>query len=99
MKSVKTNNQDHWVVYMIQTVSGRFYTGITNNIHKRWQAHLNGTGAKFFRSDKPQHILFQEFAIDRSSASRREYQIKQLTRQQKWILIRTQSPFRSEIIE
>ncbi|MGH1470189.1 MAG: GIY-YIG nuclease family protein [Cellvibrionaceae bacterium] len=85
----------YWVVYMIQTVSGRLYTGITNNMQRRWSAHITGKGAKFFRSDKPKQFIFQEPAKNRSVASKREHQIKKLTRQQKSVLINTQSPFKS----
>ncbi|MGI1678043.1 MAG: GIY-YIG nuclease family protein [Cellvibrionaceae bacterium] len=83
----------YWVVYIIQTVSGRLYTGITNNMQRRWEAHITGKGgAKFFRRDKPKQLLFQERAENRSTASKREHAIKQLTRQQKFLLIKTQSP-------
>ncbi len=88
-----TAQQKDWVVYIIQTVSGRLYTGITNDVQRRWQAHVSGKGgAKFFRSDKPKQLLFQEKATGRSEASKREFEIKQLSRQQKFSLIKSQSP-------
>lgn len=86
-----------WYVYIIQAVSGRLYTGITTDISRRWQQHSSGkTGAKFFRGDKPKQLKLVEEASDRSSASKREAAIKQLSRQEKLELIKSQpldSPF------
>lgn len=82
-----------WYVYIIRTLRDRLYTGITTDIERRWAAHVSGkTGAKFLRSDKPAQLVMVEVASDRSSASKREAQIKRLTRQQKLLLIRAQGP-------
>jgi len=77
-----------WLVYIIECDDGSLYTGITNHLPKRWHAHCNGTGAKFFRSRRPKQVVWCEYSHDRSSASQREYQIKQLSRLQKLDLIK-----------
>ncbi len=79
-----------WCVYIILSSDQRLYTGITNNLPRRWQAHRNGNGARFFRGRRPQTLLYRETQEDRSSASKREYQIKQLKRDAKLALIATQ---------
>ena len=80
-----------WAVYIILSSDQRFYTGITNNIEKRWQAHSHKkTGAKFFRGRSPKQLVYVETEHDRSSASKQEYQLKRLTRLQKLNLVETQ---------
>ena len=80
-----------WSVYIIEASDGRYYTGITVDVKRRWKQHFEGKGgAKFFRGRQPQAILFQEAEHSRSSALRREAQIKKLTRAQKQDLIASQ---------
>ena len=70
-------------------MSGKLYTGITTDLARRLRGHLSGKrGAKFFSSSKPKHLVFSELHPDRSSASKRERQIKQLTRMEKLHLTR-----------
>lgn len=80
----------HWWVYMIETVSGKLYTGITTDVERRFAEHCSGPknrGAKFFRSDKPKDIVYIEQCIGRSDASKREAAIKKLSRREKIGLI------------
>jgi putative endonuclease len=83
----------HWFVYMIRTVGGRLYTGITVDVARRWQEHCSGkAGAKFFRSDRPETLCLVEAGLTRSTASQREAAIKKLSPAQKRQLIRCQGP-------
>mgnify|MGYP003672652867 CR=1 FL=1 len=69
------------------------YTGITINVERRFQEHcdvyhgLDSKGAKFFRGHKPIEVVYQEKYNSRSEASRREYQIKSMTKKDKISLI------------
>ncbi len=73
-----------WTVYIIEAESGKLYTGITTDLERRWREHSEGNvGARFFRTSKPRRIVFQESQSDRSSATKRELEIKAMTRQQK----------------
>ena len=76
-----------WLVYMILCSDDSLYTGITNDLEKRFQQHLEGKGAKYFRGRKPLEVVHVEQGHDRSSASKREAQIKKLTPAQKRILV------------
>jgi len=76
-----------WYIYIIQTIGGKLYTGITKNIEKRFEQHLSGTGAKFFRTDPPEKIVWSQEAVDRSEASKIEIKLKKLTVQKKRELI------------
>ena len=76
-----------WCVYIVRCADGTLYTGITNNLDKRLQAHNNGAGAKYTKNRRPIVLVYSEAAADRSTASKREYVIKQLSRTQKLALI------------
>ncbi len=77
-----------WEVYIIETVSGKLYTGITNDLDRRFEDHLNGRkGARFFHFSAPRKIIFRAACKNRSEATQREIQIKKMTRLQKLALI------------
>ncbi len=80
----------NWLVYIIGCDDGRFYTGITTDMARRWREHAGlPQGAKFFRGRKPAQLLYVEDSHDRSSASRREAAIKRLSRKAKELLLTT----------
>lgn len=68
-----------WFVYMIECSDRSIYTGITVDVEARYAAHCNGSGARYTRSHPPRRLLGYETHPDRSSASKAEYRIKQLT--------------------
>jgi putative endonuclease len=77
-----------WTVYMIETDDGKLYTGITKNLEKRFNEHLQKKqGAKFFRISKPESIVHKEQFNTRSEASKREAAIKKMTRAKKLEMI------------
>ena len=84
---------------MVQTQGGRLYTGITTDTKRRFKEHCDGgkLGARFFRTDPAYAMVFVEAQPDRSAASKREFAIKKLTRQQKWELVEACSADRIEI--
>ncbi len=76
-----------WYVYMIRCHNGNLYTRSTNHLIRRWHQHRQGTGAKYLMRNKPKAVVFVEEHSDRSEACKREYQIKQLTKQDKEALV------------
>lgn len=85
--------QAQWEVYIIQTKSGNLYTGITTDLDRRFEEHRNGKrGAKYFNVSDPDKIVFREHHPDRSQATRREREIKQMSRPQKLALIAGDQP-------
>jgi putative endonuclease len=77
---------------MVETASGRLYTGISTDPDRRLAEHQSSPrGAKFFRLDPPRRIVFREQFDDRAAASQRERQIKALRRQDKLRLVRSTS--------
>ena len=76
-----------WIVYMLQCADATLYTGITNDLSVRLVAHNSGRGAKYTRSRLPVTLVYQESAIDRSAALRREHEIKKLSAAEKRALL------------
>ena len=76
-----------WYVYILRCGDGTLYTGITDNVSRRLAAHRSGKGAKYTRGRGPLKLVYQEQVPDKSAALRREYQIKQLTKQKKEALL------------
>ena len=72
-----------WYVYMLRCGDGSLYTGITDDVEKRLAAHRLGKGAKYTRGRGPLELVYTEEQQDKSSALKREYEIKQLTREEK----------------
>ena len=76
-----------WTLYIIESESGKLYTGITNDLEKRLADHKSKKGAKFFRTSPPKKVLYTECYPDRSSASKREAEVKKMSRAEKLKLI------------
>ncbi|WP_147199979.1 GIY-YIG nuclease family protein [Pantoea sp. MBD-2R] len=88
-----------WHLYIVQTAKGMLYTGITNDVARRFSQHQTGKGAKALRGKGPLTLLFYCEAGDRSSASKLEYQVKQLKRQDKIRLVAHQPDLLSAWLE
>ena len=86
-QSMDAQSMDEWKVYIVKCADTTFYTGITNGLDKRLKAHDAGMGAKYTKSRGPVELVYTEPAADRSTASKREYAIKQLSRTEKLVLI------------
>lgn len=80
-----------WYVYILECSDGTLYTGITTDLDKRLKTHNNGKGAKYTKARLPVVLKASFEAKDRSTASKEEYRIKQLTRKEKLKLINEQS--------
>lgn len=76
-----------WWVYLVRCADDTLYTGITTDPERRERQHNAGTGAKYTRSRRPVQLVYRESCPDKSSALKREWAIKQLSRQQKLSLI------------
>ena len=73
-------------VYMLRLQNDMIYVGSTDDLQRRYQEHLAGTGSKTTRDSKPVAIIYSEPHSDRSSAIRRERQLKKWSRAKKLAL-------------
>lgn len=76
-----------WTVYILECADQTLYTGITNDLERRLAQHHAGRGAKYTKGRAPLKLLYQEACENRSLASKREIQIKALSRAKKIALI------------
>jgi putative endonuclease len=72
-------------VYIVDTVKGGLYTGITNNLERRFDQHkgLLGGGAKYVKSNGFKKLLYLEVLTTRGEAMKRENAIKRMSRDEK----------------
>lgn len=77
-----------YFVYIIECGDGSFYTGITTDVERRFNEHKSGVGGHYTSARSVVRVVYTEEHPHRSSASKREAQIKGWTRQKKLNLIR-----------
>ena len=75
------------VTYILRCADGTLYTGWTNDLERRLQAHNAGMGAKYTRPRRPVTLVYKETFPTKQQAMRREWEIKQLSRPKKLQLI------------
>ena len=78
-----------WYVYIVRCADRTLYTGVARDLSARIEAHNLGRGAKYTRARLPVKLIYQETAVDRSAALRREHAIKRLSRAEKRALAKT----------
>lgn len=77
-----------WIVYLVRCVDNSLYAGITTDINRRLHEHNTSVkGAKYTCTKRPVTVVYTENASCRSSASKREYQLKKLTKIKKEKLV------------
>ena len=76
-----------YYTYILRCKDGSLYTGMTNNIDNRINKHLTGLGAKYTKSHQVEKLEAVWRSKDKSLACKLEYQIKQLPKQQKELII------------
>ena len=74
-------------MYLVRCADDSLYCGITNDLSARLAAHSSGKGAKYTRRRGPVTLVFSQRCRTKQLALRIEYQIKQLTRDQKDALV------------
>ena len=72
---------------MLKCSDGTLYTGWTNDLEKRVEAHNSGKGAKYTKARRPVELAYYEEFETKEQAMKREYAIKQLGRKEKQKLI------------
>lgn len=87
-----TDPSAEWHVYMLRCSDDSYYTGITTNLERRIEEHNSSTkAAKYTRARRPVELAYSERLGDRSSASKREAEIKRYSRKKKQQLAQSAS--------
>lgn len=76
-----------YYVYILLCEDNSLYTGITNNLEKRFALHQAGKASHYTRAHKVVKIVYTRKCKNRSFALKREAAIKRLTKPQKLALI------------
>ncbi|MBW1898664.1 MAG: GIY-YIG nuclease family protein [Deltaproteobacteria bacterium] len=84
------SGEAEWYLYMIRCHDGSLYTGISNDVARRFEKHreMGKQGAKYLRGMGPLKLVFQKKIGDKSAALKMEHKIKKLSKSQKEIIIR-----------
>ena len=74
--------------YIVECKDTSLYTGYTTDLAKRLKTHNSGKGAKYTKSRLPVRLVYYETYEDKTLAMRREYEIKQLKKEEKLELVK-----------
>ena len=83
MKAKDTSTDGGWFVYILRCADDSLYTGITNNLKKRLDAHASGVASKYTRSRLPVTFVAASRIMEKGSALRLEIQIKKIPKSRK----------------
>lgn len=72
-----------YYTYVILTKDNTLYCGYTDDVEKRFEAHMSGKGAKYTRAHKPEKIIYTACFDTKSEAMKEEYRIKSLKKAEK----------------
>lgn len=81
--------KDMYFVYIIECGDTSLYTGITTDVERRLKQHASGKGGRYTSAKESMRIAYTEEHPDRSSALKREAEIKKWRRDKKLALIET----------
>lgn len=87
-----TSLQRHFYVYMLSSVSGVLYVGVTNDLARRLREHRSGIADGFTKRYHCHRLVWFEMTGDVNAAIAREKQIKGWRRSKKEHLIREMNP-------
>lgn len=75
-----------YYLYILECKNGSLYTGITTDLERRFKEHKTGIGGNYTRAQEKVRVAYTEEHPNRSSASKREAEIKGWPRQKKLAL-------------
>jgi putative endonuclease len=83
VQSAASKTDRGWCLYLLACENGSLYAGITNDLQARYEAHVNGRGARYTRSFPPIGIVGSIDYPSKSEAARAEWLIRTLRADQK----------------
>ncbi|MBU0597353.1 GIY-YIG nuclease family protein [Patescibacteria group bacterium] len=72
-----------YTLYILKCADDSLYTGIAKDLRHRIETHREGNGSKYVRARLPFEVVFHEKHKNRSEATKREMEIKKMTREEK----------------
>ena len=87
-----------WYVYILECSDKTFYTGITSDIRRRIKEHNSSPkGAKYTKGRGPVKLVYLRRKKNKTTASKEEYRIKNLTKKEKTEMILSSPSFSSTV--
>jgi len=80
-------DSDPWHLYLVRCANGDLYTGISTDVQRRFQEHVNNRGAQRLKGKGPLKLVFSCHVGDRSTALRLEHRVKKLAKTDKEALV------------
>jgi putative endonuclease len=77
----------YWYFYMVRCCDRTLYTGVTTDLHRRLAAHNAGTACSYTRLKRPVQLAHWERFLSKSSALKREAEVKKLPKTKKELLV------------
>jgi len=65
-------------IYILKCYDGSYYTGITENLECRVEAHCQGKGSEYTKQRRPVRLVYFEEKDSKEEAKKREVEIKRL---------------------
>jgi putative endonuclease len=87
VSAVGREGRGQWFCYVLECADGTLYTGITRSLDRRLSTHNRGRASRYTRGRRPVRLVYAEPHPDRSSASRREIDVKKMSRTKKRALL------------
>lgn len=89
--TITLEEDDFYTLYILQCADNTFYTGIAKELEKRLNEHNDSPkGAKYTKARRPVKVVYEEKHRSKSSALKRELEVKKMSRAQKERLISLQ---------
>lgn len=88
-----------WYVYILSSLSGTLYVGLTDNLPKRIAEHKHGLIDGFTKKYYVDRLMYYEVLHDPEKAAMREKQIKKYRRQKKIALFIPSNPHWKDLAE
>jgi putative endonuclease len=85
-------NRKHYYVYILSSLSGTLYVGLTDDLSRRLHEHREGLVDAFTRRYNIHRLMYYEIFRDAGNAERREKQIKKFRREKKIALFASSNP-------
>lgn len=86
-------------VYILASISGTLYVGLTDNLPRRMLEHKNGTYDSFTKKYEVNRLMYFETFTDQKSAELREKQVKKFRREKKIALFEAGNPKWKDLTE
>ena len=86
-RHISAGKKKPWSLYILECGDGSLYTGISNNVQKRFACHCAGRGARYTRTHQPVKLMYVEECGPQGMAMSREREVKKFPKKRKLALI------------